>query len=434
MSNKYRWVLGVSGLGLLCAFGALTYLGDLKSNIPFFLVCYGVAFAFYVAGLTLARRHEQPGRGLILYVILIAILARIFGLISSPSLSDDIYRYLWDGRVASAGINPYQHAPEDPELIFMRDHNYNGINHKHLKTIYPPVSEWVFRSVTRIFPNILALKTAFVAFDIATLIVILLLLHGLRMNPVYSIAYAWNPLVILEFSYSGHMDSLAIFWMMLALFLLTRGKITSGFLSLALSFLAKYFSAITIPYFILRKPFIKWIALYGLVIVLGYLPFIGAGKNLFDSLGVYTANWEFNSGTFTLFRYFMSDARALRAALFFSLILFAFYQSRTQANFLKYSFSVTAFALLFTPTLHPWYVCWIVPLLCFIPSVPWILFTGTAALSYWVWRDYPLTGQWALRPEILWMEYSPFLIWALYKASNYARLKLTTPQLSGFEA
>lgn len=434
MSENRQWMVGLSGAALLLSFGALTSLGDLKNHIAFFLIAYGIAFAFYLIALYFGRSFEKPQRGALIYIFLIAIFARLLGLASAPSLSDDIYRYLWDGRVASAGINPYQYAPEDPHLSLLRDRNYAGINHKNLKTIYPPLAEWVFRIAARISPNILSMKIAFVIFDIATMIVILLLLLELKMNPIYAITYAWNPLVILEFSYSGHLDSLAIFWMALALLFVTRAKSVPGFLSLALSFLAKYFSAITLPYFVLRRSFLKWVALYAGMIVLGYLPFVAAGKNLFESLGVYAASWEFNSGAFTLLRSLISDARILRVGLFCSLILFAFYQARKQEDFLKYSFYVTGFALLLTPTLHPWYLCWIVPFLCFFPSLPWILFTGTIALAYWVWRDYAWSGQWILRPEILWIEYAPFLVWILSLASNYVKRKLPSPRFSGSEA
>jgi hypothetical protein len=128
---------------------AFSLLGNLRANIPLFLAFYFFAFVAYA--LTIPVWLGEGGkqnftRASAIFCVACALAFRITLLIAEPSLSDDIYRYLWDGKVQSHGLNPYSYPPEARELEFLRDFYYEGVNHKGVRTIYPPFAQFFFCS------------------------------------------------------------------------------------------------------------------------------------------------------------------------------------------------------------------------------------------------------------------------------------------------
>ena len=237
-------------MAVLCA--AVVGLGDLREHIPAFLLLDAALFACYIAAITRLPRLVGAARPHLLVIIAMAVLCRMILLAGPPSLSDDVYRYLWDGRVQQAGINPYQYAPDHPALAFLRTPEDAAINHPALETIYPPLAQWIFRAAVAVAPTVLAQKAVFVLFDLATIGAIAALLRQRGRHPAWCLIYAWNPLVLIEFAHSGHLDSLAIFWLVLALWGLAGQRPAWGMASLGLSALAKYFALVLLPYAIFK--------------------------------------------------------------------------------------------------------------------------------------------------------------------------------------
>ncbi|MBI5185345.1 MAG: hypothetical protein HZA01_06415 [Nitrospinae bacterium] len=130
---------------------AFSMLGNLRQNIPIFLAFYFFAFAAYALSIpvwTGKLGRENPSRFPAVFCTACALAFRLTLLFAEPSLSDDIYRYMWDGRVQSHGLNPYSHPPEAKELELLRDKYYEGVNHKEVRTIYPPFAQVFFCSWT----------------------------------------------------------------------------------------------------------------------------------------------------------------------------------------------------------------------------------------------------------------------------------------------
>ena len=163
--------------------------------------------------------RNRGGRGTLLLVLLFAGLFRLSILFAPPYLSDDIYRYVWDGRVQAAGINPYRYVPADEHLQSLRDEEiYPKINRRdYAHTIYPPVAEAVFLLTTRVSESITWMKATMIGFEAIAIwaIVQLLASYGLARQRI--LIYAWHPLVIWEFAGSGHVDPIAIAFIALAL-------------------------------------------------------------------------------------------------------------------------------------------------------------------------------------------------------------------------
>ena len=142
-------------------------------------------------------------------IVAMALLLRAPFLFSEPVLSDDIYRYVFDGLVQIAGGNPYavspiEYATSSPimsELVLK-------VNHGDLVTIYPPFSQLFFFTCARF--GLIGIKGGLILLDLLTIVLLLKLLHG-RGWPLHPVVlYAWNPLVVWEISWSGHVDILGL--------------------------------------------------------------------------------------------------------------------------------------------------------------------------------------------------------------------------------
>ena len=147
-------------------------------------------------------------------IIFFAIVFRLCLVPSDPSvLSRDMYRYIWDGRVQQDGINPYRYPPQADELAHLREHQiYPKINRKDYPTLYPAGAQIFFRLFYALVgSNVTAYKGIMVFFDIVTLLVLTALLRAYDFNASRIIVYAWNPLVIFEIAYNGHLEGLTVF-------------------------------------------------------------------------------------------------------------------------------------------------------------------------------------------------------------------------------
>ena len=412
MNRAERWWVVLSGLFIAGLTVFVASLGDLTTAIPLFLTLFGFAFLCYGAAVLVFARAARRTchRWMLIYVFVIAGLCRVACVGVTPSLSTDIYRYLWEGRVVNAGFNPFELPPDSPELEHLRDENYEPINHKHLETIYPPFAQFVFAAGAAIRSDVTTQKVIFVFFDLAVMAVLLVLLRATGRNPGLVVVYGWSPLIVVEFAHSGHMDSIGIFFMLAAVLLLTLKRAGSGVLTLAISFLSKFLAAALLPFLILRRRYALWLPLFLFVAVIGYIPFAGASSNLVSSLRVYGENWQFNSLLFHGIQRVVDRRDWIRMALLSILVLFSVYQARRQKDVLRYLYRVIGVAILLSPTVYPWYLSWLIPLLCFFPSPAWIAFSGLVVASYWVWVGFVDTGVWGLGVGLMAIEYIPFYL------------------------
>src|SRR5262249_53586758 len=138
------------------------------------------------------------------------LLFRLALVAAPPALSDDIHRYLWDGRVQAAGVNPYLHAPADPALDAIATPSRGSINNPTLVTSSPPAAQIVFLAVARLGGGITAMKLLLSLFDMGTVLAIAGILKHRGKDPALVVLYAWSPLALLEVSWSGHSDALGV--------------------------------------------------------------------------------------------------------------------------------------------------------------------------------------------------------------------------------
>ncbi|UCH82824.1 MAG: hypothetical protein JSW50_10125 [Candidatus Latescibacterota bacterium] len=408
MNPRYRWLLLFLGLAMIAVAMRIALLDEPVRRIPEFLVLFFLFFAVYCGAIFVLSRVTISTTKLVAFVIGVAVLCRLVFLVQTPSLSTDIYRYLWEGRVIAAGHNPFAIAPQAPELEPLRDKNFEGVSHKHMQTIYPPLSQALFFLGAVVHPSLTTLKAIFVIFDLATLAIIILLLRAKRRQLAMCAVYAWSPLVILEISHSGHLDSVGIFFLVLAVYLFEKRRAFAVTSALALSFLAKFFAILLTPFFLFKKRHVTWLVPFVLIAVIGFLPFAGAGDKLFSSLGTYSRHWEFNSALFSLATRIFGHPHWIRILFFGAVVVYSVVQGYRRSSFIEYVRRVIALALLLAPTFYPWYLCWLIPFLVFSPKRSWMYLSGAAVLSYWVWVRFENTGIWDPGPVVMAVEWVPF--------------------------
>ncbi|MCP4219724.1 MAG: hypothetical protein GY765_34140, partial [bacterium] len=126
----------------------------------------------------------------------------------APEMSDDIYRYIWDGKLQAHGINPYTYAPDDPALNSLHSRELPRlVNFPHIKTIYPPTAQLLFRLSYHLFgESVTGLKALFMIFQLGACFLFYLLLSIRQQHPALLLFFAWNPLVIMETAVNGHLD------------------------------------------------------------------------------------------------------------------------------------------------------------------------------------------------------------------------------------
>jgi len=248
--------------------------------------------AITVAATALAP--SVPARAGLIVILGLALVMRFLLVGEEPFLSTDIYRYVWDGRVQAAGINPYAYVPADEALRALRDSEiYPNINRgDYAVTAYPPIAQMFFLAVTRVAATLTAMRLAMMACEIVIVAVIIDLLRRLRLPVAAVVAWAWHPLAIWEISNNGHVDALMVALMMTGIWLLVRSPALAGAIAVALAALVKPYAVVVLPAFWRRWDWRMPLAVVA-TIALCYLPYLDAGRGV---LGFVTTGYLSEEG------------------------------------------------------------------------------------------------------------------------------------------
>ncbi len=287
-------VVAATGV-LVAACVGLTTVPNLAEAPGAFLVLFGLAFVAYAAGLW-ALSALGDSRAFVVTLV-VAGACRVVLLPSLPTLSTDAYRYVWDARVASAGISPYAHPPVAPEVARLRDATIHPrLNHPTWLTIYPPAAQAFFRTVYAVAPDsVLAMKIALGATEVVGLVLLVALLRALGLPLARTAIYAWNPLVLVEVWGSAHLDALAVTAVIGAVLAAVRQRHDLAAVVLALGTLVKVYPAALLP-LLVRARGVRVLVPFAIVVALGYAPLLGDGVQALGSLPRYVAEEYFNPG------------------------------------------------------------------------------------------------------------------------------------------
>lgn len=440
---------------LLCGAGSLALyhwardLHRFTQGIAGYIALFIAQFAIYLLAvffvLRLSRRLPLAKHWLFALVILLFAAAFRFDLVAQrPYLSTDVYRYLWDGRVQAAGINPYRYVPAAAELAALRDEEiYPHINRRDYDpTPYPPGAQMLFLGAyTLSRSSLTAFKSLLATFDLLAIVAVMVVLFRVGQSPTQALLFAWHPLLIYEGAHSGHIESAFILFLVLALLAWHYKAPTLTGVTLALAALIKYYPALLLPAFLLAgqgvtsamagdapgvKPesaaaswlarlLARWRAAFAmanlrsllsatnlklvigflLTVALVHLPYLLVGEDATGSL----AN-EFSEEGFTGSgeRYFLvvllrqllpvPTNLFLAVALIALLAVCVWWLLQAKRDAAAVARAVVAliglYFFLTTPRYH-WYYAWILPFLCFAPRLCWLYLTGATVLLYTLW-------------------------------------------------
>jgi VanZ family protein len=388
-------------------------LGLLREHMEAFLGLMLAAFALCIWSFFRLPAINQRTAVL---VVGFGLLFRVTLLPAQPYQSEDVYRYLWDARVASAGINPFLYPPNAPELEGLRDAKlYPMINSKPHVTSYPPLSQILFRACYTVFKdNVTAMKAVFSLCEFAALLVSWKLLTIFGQNLRNLLLVAWNPFIVFEFSHSGHSDSLMMFLILLSIYLLCRSKNVWAMVSYAGAVLSKLHPALWFPLYLRR---VHWKAAVGglaagAVLTYPYFDPLSGVKYL-NSLGSYFRLFEFNASIHYLLRYMgrvafhqqwdQTTGPYLAALLLIiTLLVFWKFPLHNGRALLQAGFWIMTADLLLATTVHPWYISWAALALPFFPYAFMTYWTGACFLSYMAYAYRPVyEPAWILLVEYL---------------------------------
>ncbi|CAN5277443.1 DUF2029 domain-containing protein [soil metagenome] len=400
-TNLALSILGVASLSLYL-YGLLLQGTGVGSIFWFIKLTFAQGALYALAALFIWRAPATSTRSTFVIVVVFAALFRLSVLFAPPLLTDDLYRYIWDGRVQAAGINPYRYIPADPALAPLRDESiYPKINRRdYAPTIYLPVAQMIFFAVTRISETVIWLKVSMVLFECAGLLALTALLTSFNLPRERILLAAWHPLLVWEIANNGHLDALVVCFVALALLARQRRRdAVTGFL-LACATLVKFFPVILFPALYRRWNW-RMPPVFIATIALAYVPYLSVGiKKALGFLFAYTAEEGLQSGErffiLSLAGKILGESAALNAGYkVFALLLLGalalwmfFRRERDEREFVRSAAAlVVAFTVLLSPH-YTWYFVWLVPFFPFMPGAslaPLIVLTSMSFMLYGTW-------------------------------------------------
>ena len=399
----------------------LTYLLGYQVTQHEFWKIITLYIAFFLGYIHIASQCTAPDSQSLKFWIIVAILCRLILLFSLPNLSNDVYRFIWDGRLLVNGYNPFDHLP-----LYYLENNINvpGINmalfeafdSKNFYTVYPPVAQAQFGSAVWLFPESvvgasIVMKLWLLVFEIGSILLIINLLEKFNLPKRNVLWYALNPLIIFEITGNLHFEGAMIFFLLLAVWLLIKCKTPAvsclffSAIAFALSICSKLLTILFLPFFIKIlgwKKAVAYCLLTGLFTVLFFVPIINETFliNFGESLNLYFQKLEFNASLYYVMRWigfqfsgynqiaFIGPLLGLVAMLgvlwmaFRGVFIYSEESKISEKRMIEYWLFSICLYLFCTTTMHPWYVAMPVALCVFTKWRFPIIWSGLIFLTY----------------------------------------------------
>lgn len=310
------------------------------------------------------------------------MLLRVLLIASVPKLSDDIFRFVWDGRLLTSLEDPYKHLPAyflDKNIDGVDQALYAKLNSHEYFSVYPPLNQIIFFLGALFSPNSIVWSTVVIRvvlliFELGNIRLIQKLLAHYGLPQKYGLIYALNPLVILEVTGNLHFEAIVIFFLLQAIWYYEQDKLHWSAVFFGLSVATKFIPLIVLP-LLLRKIGLKRTSIYGLIVVatvaISFLPLINTAHvwAIWDSMELYFQKFEFNGSIYYLARWYgfeteghniiAQSGKWMMYATFGTILLYSLI-ARKRTDWPRQMVWVWLLYLLFATTVHPWYV---IPLL-----------------------------------------------------------------------
>ena len=344
-----------------------------------------------------------------------AVLVRL--LLLPAAVSDDVSRYLFEGKLVRAGISPYAQTADAESIAQYRDAQWSRMNHKDKPTAYPPLAQLVFAAVGAFVYDTFAYKLLFVLVDLLTLRGVLKLLEMRGLNWAFSGFYALNPVVLVAFAGEAHFDSLMIAALVWAVFAYETNCSNRAMALVSIATGIKWIALPLIPFFGGRR-FVPGVLMCITILGGPAVFFFDSISSLLHGLFAFGGTRNFNG---MLYDWLLSGFDLPRVACnsiimtVFAMVIFWRWVWRARASLDAHLRWILGTLLVVSPTVHFWYLAWIMPFICLRPSLPWLTFSLTAGSYFFVWANAAGETGWSLQP---WQErlfWGPFLLACVYE-------------------
>ena len=457
MERLWTWgPFALIGTTLLLACSALLALSDqfgyraLVIDMPVltFAGAYaamGLVFVALAYAVWKTAGTRQDTRALLFATLALGLVFRLILIPSEPVLEDDYQRYLWDGGVSAAGLNPYAVSPGDVldarapvdylPLAAEAGLTLQRVNHPELRTIYPPVAQAAFALAHVVAPyELWAWKALCLLGDMATLGVLLLLLASVGRSPLWALLFWWNPLVLKEHINSGHMEALLVPLVLAAVWHATRRRPAVATIGLGLAAGIKIWPVLLIP-LVWRQLWGHWKELaacaggLAAMLTLWTIPIIIGGLDETSGFVAFADRWQTNSALFPALHAGMTEllaltgveaiaaqsgaiTRGLLVVIVGAVALAVAWRPTTSvADLVGCAALVTATLFLLSPAQFPWYAVWVLAFLPLVPRLGFIALAVTMPLYYVGFHHLARETYDVQRDVIVWLVWIP--IWAL---------------------
>jgi len=380
-------------------------------------------------------------------LVIITILFRVVFLIATPSLSQDFYRFIWDGRMLLNGFNPYLYLPEvyqTPNYIIPNQATIlvagmGELNASHYSN-YPPLNQLCF-AIAALFANksilgsIVVMRVLIILADIGVLFFGAKLLKTLNLNPKAIFLYLLNPLIIIELTGNLHFEGIMIFFVVWSLYLLQQHKWKLSGILFACSISLKLLPLLFLPLFFQQFKFKKLLGFYtivGVSCILFFAPFISENllTNYSKTIGLWFGTFEFNGSIYLLIReigYYINGYNIIGSVgkvtpliVLLFILLISFFRSNTSTKQLITALLFGLSFYLFTSsTIHPWYVAMLLALSIFTRYRFPLVWSFTIILSYSFYKNEAFINNYWL----IFIEYALVLGFMLWEILYYKKEK-----------
>jgi len=366
---------------------------------PLFFSVLALFTAAYAVQLVWVWRSTGDRRGTFKLALVFAVLFRLPLAFSPVGPDSDMVRYLWDGRVQQQGINPFAVVPADPALAATHTAESAHMPSLRARTPYPPGAQLFFRLVVSIWDSTLAMKLALVACDLLTILVIARWLRVSGRSELLAIAYAWNPLVVLEVAHSGHIDGLGALWIAAAACWLTERRTLAATLAFVLAVATKLLPIVLVPLLIGRVR-IRDAAIGALLIGALYFHYHDPAALTFGAVPNVVAYIRFNGPVFRGLAAILGPQGAAAVALLAGVTAAVVMRRRCEASDPAAWAWPMAIALLCAPVIYPWYLLYLTPFLWTRATLPLLAWCLSGLAAYVVWEISRRGGRWIVPPAI----------------------------------
>ena len=449
--SRHTLLLGVVAL---VAFALLAVGATIGSGLMVRLITVlGLVFAAVPMLLAVTGRARELRPHDMVWIFAVGVVIRLFFFLPEPYLSDDLYRYLWDGRVQLSGEGPYGVAPSEAALDAVEENTAPSarlrhlVNHPHIPTIYPPVLELVFAgsavldriggalfSAWSVFGAVTVWRLILLGFEIGMAACLLGALRRRGLDPRWLVLYWWHPLPVAETIWSAHAEGIAITMLVAAWSALESERWRRGAIVWGLAGAAKLLPFV-FGFLVWRRAGFRWLLVAAGVALVSALPYV-AGRPPFEGLTEYAESWYYNDILFhplgALLGIDVEDrtltsTQWLRKGLVIAFLAITTAVTLRARDLYHAGLVVTAAFVLLTPTLHPWYVLWLLPFAVVRGSLPGIVFSITVLFAHvatvrgyelQLWGDAP----WAVKVA----EFAPplvVLLWQVWARQLGPRLR-----------